>query len=154
MICHASLPFYPNYVMSNPSCISILEIELFYPQYIPMKSYVACYIPLNPHFNSIKSLLNSMKSPQKKTPKKPQKSLRNPNFSPKSTAPTSLPLGSPSAGTLSMRMVPASLATAKPGEAEQKSRHILRRWMCMYYISPLYGCIYIYIYIWMLLYYN
>ena len=36
MICHASLPFYPNYVMSNPSCISILEIELFYPQYIPI----------------------------------------------------------------------------------------------------------------------
>lgn len=76
MICHASLPFYPNYVMSNPSCISILEIELFYPQYIPMKSYVAGYIPLNPHFNSIKSLLNSMKSQKKKTKatKIPQKS--------------------------------------------------------------------------------
>lgn len=81
MICHVSLPFYPNYVMFNPSCINILEIELFYPQYIPMKSYVAGYIPFNPHFKSIKSLLNSMKS-QKKTRKKTQKSLRNPQKNP------------------------------------------------------------------------
>jgi hypothetical protein len=113
---------------------------------------IRCWLyPVKSPFQFHKIPLKFHEIPKKKK-QKPQKSLRNPNFSPKSTAPTSLPLGSPSAGTLSMRMVPAALATAKPGEAEQKSRHILRRWMCMYYISPLYGCIYIYI--WMWLYYN
>ena len=154
MICHVSLPFYPNYVMFNPSCINILEIELFYPQYIPMKSYVAGYIPFNPHFNSIKSLFNSMKSPKKNTQKATKIPKKIPQTPPAQTT-SQNPWALPARGRCQLcpcgwcRPLWQQLNLAVSGR--KKSSYLKAMDVYVFYQSILW--MYIYIYIWMWLYY-